>query len=74
MKTKVKEVVSGDVLRLMEQDFSDFSVSDKKYSQEDKKFVSALSQGIHFENGHYEMPLPFKGVKDPNLPNNRSYG
>lgn len=73
VKTKVKEVVSGDVLRLMEQDFSDFSVSDKKYSQEDKKFVSALSQGIHFENGHYEMPLPFKGVKDPNLPNNRSY-
>ena len=72
VKTKVKEIVSGDVLKVMERDFSDFGVGDTKYSQEDKKFVSVLSQSIHFENGHYEMPLPFRG-KDPRLPNNRAY-
>ena len=59
VKTKVKEIVAGDMLRLMEHDFSDFGINDTKYSQEDKQFVSALSQGIHFENGHYEMPLLF---------------
>lgn len=72
VKTKVKEIVAGDVLRLMEHDFSDFGINDTKYPQEDRQFVSSLSQGIHFENGHYEMPLSFKG-KDPCLPNNRSY-
>ena len=72
VKTKVKEIDSGDVLKVMERDFSDFGVGDTKYSQEDKKFVSVLSQSIHFENGHYEMPLPFRG-KDPRLPNNRAY-
>ena len=72
VKTKVKEIVAVDVIRVLERDFSDFGVKDTKYSQEDQQFVRTLSQGIHFVNGHYEMPLPFRG-KDRSLPNNKAY-
>ncbi|XP_053403186.1 uncharacterized protein LOC128558291 [Mercenaria mercenaria] len=42
-----------------------------KLSQEDQLFVSKLSKGICFQDGHYVMPLPFKET-DPVLPNNKS--
>ncbi len=29
-----------------------------------------MSEGIHYQDGHYEMPLPFRD-KDPSLPNNK---
>ena len=72
VRTKVKEVVSSDILKVMERDFIEFAISDVKYSQEDKQFVRTLTNGIHFVNGHYEMPLPFRG-HEPSLPNNRTY-
>ena len=34
-------------------------------------FFSILSQNIGFKDGHYEMPVPFKG-EDPHLPNHKS--
>ena len=61
VKTKVKEIVTGDVLKVLERDFSDFGVGDTKYSQKEKKNVPVLSQSIHFENGHYGRPQPFRG-------------
>ena len=72
MKSTVKEIVTCDVLRIMERDLSDFGVCDTKYSQVDKQFISALSQSIHFENGHYEQPLSSMG-NNPCLTYNRSY-
>ncbi|XP_060585528.1 uncharacterized protein LOC132741396 [Ruditapes philippinarum] len=71
LRTKVKEVVSSDILRVLEHDFCDLGITGDKLSQEDKLFLSKLSENICFQNGHYEMPLPFKG-KDPVLPNNKS--
>ena len=46
--------------------------SSDKFSQEDQRFLSILENGIHINNeGHYEMPLPFK--KDvPNVGVNTS--
>lgn len=41
-------------------------------SQEDICFIHFLSDKIRQkENGHYEMPLPFKGGSSPSLPNNK---
>ena len=71
LKTKVKEIVSGDILKIMEQEFSDSGIEGSALSQQDKRFISVLSEGIHFENGHYMMPLAFKDT-DPCLPNNKS--
>jgi hypothetical protein len=71
LRTKVKEVVSSDILRVLEHDFCDSGITGDKFSQEDKLFLSKLSENICLQNGHYEMPLPFKG-KDPVLPNNKS--
>ena len=72
VKTKDKEIFTGDVLKVLERDFGDFGVGDIKYSQKKKKNVPVLSQSIHFENDHYERPRPFRG-KDQHLPNNRTY-
>ncbi|XP_053388583.1 uncharacterized protein LOC128551695 [Mercenaria mercenaria] len=71
LRTKVKEVVSSDILRILDREFCDSGEMCNKLSQEDQLFVSKLSKGICFQDGHYVMPLPFKGA-DPVLPNNKS--
>ena len=71
VKFSVKEVIGTDVLRVMEREFSDPLINVKSYSQEDKKFLTLLDQGITFKEGHYEMPLPFQ-KDNPVMPNNKS--
>ena len=71
LKTKVKEVVSSDIIKLMEQDIIDPTLGQVAYSQEDMKFLTILEKGIKFDNGHYELPLPFRNG-NPALPNNKS--
>ncbi|MCG8044768.1 MAG: hypothetical protein N0E48_03640, partial [Candidatus Thiodiazotropha endolucinida] len=71
LKTKVKEIISSDILRLMERNLIDPVISSVAYSQEDQKFLSILENGVKFQDGHYELPLPFKNGS-PSLPNNRS--
>ena len=52
-------------------DFNEQKIGDD-YSQDDLKFMKILKEGIHqLDDGHYEMPLPFREL-DPNLPNNKS--
>ena len=47
-------------------------MNDTSYSQNDLQFLATLRNGIHqLEDGHYEMPLPFK-EKNPKLPDNKS--
>ena len=44
--------------------------NERPYSQHDKKFLKVMEDGIHVaDNGHYEMPLPFK-MEEPLMPNN----
>ena len=71
LKTTVKEVKGADVLRVMEHEFCDPVTDVASYSQEDRRFLTLLDQGISFQNGHYEMSLPFK-KENPILPNNKS--
>ena len=60
-----------DVLKALESDFSERSYEDKFVSQDDVLFVQLLCGTIRQrEDGHYEMPLPFKDNNPPALPNN----
>lgn len=60
--TRIKEVVTpGDVLMVLESEFSEKIGEESPVSQEDLNFLSKLKEGIkHKQDGHYEMPLPFK--------------
>ncbi|KAL6475780.1 hypothetical protein MHYP_G00168200 [Metynnis hypsauchen] len=61
-----------DVLKTLESDFIERTYEDKYVSQDDVHFIQFLSDHIRQkEDGHYEMPLPFKGKGPPNLPNNK---
>lgn len=63
-----------DVLKVLESDFNERKYADKdKYvSQDDIRFIQLLSDSItQREDGHYEMPLPFKSTDPPSLPNNK---
>ena len=71
----VKEIITPkSLLSLFELDFSERASSNLPeevgYSQEDKKFLSLVTNGIRHTEGHYEVPLPF-GKQDVKLPNNR---
>ena len=69
-RTRTEEITAADLANLMCQDFQESS-STKLMSQEDKKFMKILEEGIRQrEDGHYEMPLPFRHG-EPELPNNR---
>ena len=57
-----KEVINPfAVSKMFEQDFSEGEGHDKPLSQEDKKFLQKMKEGIHLtEDDHYEMPFPFR--------------
>lgn len=55
---------------MFELDFIEHSVGMKSISNDDRKFLAILKNGIHFLDGHYEMPLPFREDL-PYLPNNK---
>ena len=59
VRTSVKEVVSNEVLSILEHDFNDSVQSGTALSEQERTFLSILSQNISFKNGHYKMPLPF---------------
>ncbi|KAI4892141.1 hypothetical protein NFI96_009207, partial [Prochilodus magdalenae] len=70
-RIKVKEITSADVIKVLESDFLERIIEDDSVSQEDLKFLSKLTETItQRDDGHYEMPLPFKEER-PNLPNNK---
>lgn len=60
------------VLKALESDFNERSYEDKFVSQDDVCFIQLLSDSIkQEEDGHYQMPLPFKNNSPPSLPNNK---
>ncbi|XP_067432783.1 uncharacterized protein [Thunnus thynnus] len=71
-RNKVKEIIPSDVINILESDFSERAGENDPVSQEDLKFLSKLRGNItQKDNGHYEMPLPFKEER-PKLPNNKT--
>ncbi|KAG1968718.1 nek6 [Pimephales promelas] len=72
-RVAVKEVpVATDVLKILESDFNERSYEDKYVSQDDVHFIQLLSDNIKQKrDGHFEIPLPFKGSCPPALPNNK---
>ncbi|XP_030597267.1 uncharacterized protein LOC115788399 isoform X1 [Archocentrus centrarchus] len=61
-----------DVLKALESDFNERTYENKYVSQDDVHFIQFLNEHIkQKEDGHYEMPLPFKGNSPPALPNNK---
>lgn len=72
-RTQVKEVTPLDVIKALEADFAEHATDDNPVSQEDILFMSKVNKGIRQkDNGHYELPLPFK-TDNPDLPNNKQY-
>ena len=72
-QAKTKVFCPADLTRMFALDFSekgDQLNSSVLVSQEDLRFIEIMEQGIKFEQGHYTMPLPFKG-QPPILPNNK---
>ena len=67
-----KEIMAPlSIKRMFEQDFSETQETNLVMSQEDLKFMSITSDGIHkAEDGHYEIPLPLRD-KNIHLPCNR---
>ena len=62
-------ITMNDIVVILETHFKE-SKNDVKTSQEDLRFLN-IEEGIRkTENGHCEMPLPFK--ERPLLPNNHS--
>ncbi|RXN04345.1 hypothetical protein ROHU_012986 [Labeo rohita] len=74
-QVSVKEVLvpsAIDVLKLLESDFNERHPEDKHVSQEDIRFIRLLSDNVQQkEDGHYQLPLPFKSCSAPLLPNNK---
>ncbi|XP_049319056.1 uncharacterized protein LOC125780640 [Astyanax mexicanus] len=71
-RTQIKEVILPvDVIKVLESDFAERASEVSYISQEDRRFLSTLKEGIKLKrDGHYEMPLPFKKDR-PNLPDNK---
>ena len=72
IKPSIKEVINPVQFReMLESDFSERSTG-QPLSLDDKRFLSQMEQGIRQrEDGHYEMPLPFRR-ESPVMPNNKS--
>ena len=73
IKSTTKEVINpAQVRQMMESDFSENGSTNQPLSQDDKKFMLKMERGIHQrEDGHYEMPLPFR-EREPKMPNNKT--
>jgi len=74
-RTCVKELplitAPKDAVKVLERDFAYDQANDVKVSQEDIKFIKTMQDNvIQREDGHLEMPLPFKESK-PTMPDNR---
>ncbi|KAL0148099.1 hypothetical protein M9458_056569 [Cirrhinus mrigala] len=74
-RVSVKEVLvpsANDVLKVLESDFNERHPEDKHVSQEDIRFIRLLSDSVQQkEDGHYQLPLPFKSCSAPLLPNKK---
>jgi len=72
VSSQAKEILNPfQVKEMLELDFSERNTDEQALSQEDRRFLKIVTEGIyHREDGHYEMPLPLKD-RNLRLPNNR---
>ncbi len=73
-RVAVKELPMPAVtdVEALESDFNERNYEDKYVSQDDVRFIQFLSDNIkQEEDGHYQMPLPFKNDNPSALPNNK---
>jgi len=70
MPVKEEIIKPVDIVRILESDFSEMHEKEVTMSLDDIRFMKIVEEGIYKENGHYVMPLPFKGTR-PRLPNNK---
>ena len=69
-RTQTKEISPVQITKMFELEFNERK-SDDKVSVEDRKFLMKVQNGIHQrDDGHFEIPLPFK-QDDIKLPNNK---
>ncbi|KAL8579332.1 hypothetical protein ACOMHN_010916 [Nucella lapillus] len=69
MGFRTKDATNEQLIKMMEQDFT--CPNEQPLSQEDHRFMKILTENIKInDDGHYELPLPFK-QDEPRLPNNR---
>ncbi|XP_054868580.1 uncharacterized protein LOC129349422 [Amphiprion ocellaris] len=70
-RNEVKEITPAEIVKVLEMDFVEKTIEEDSMSQEDLLFLAKVKEGIkHKQDGHFEMPLPFKEER-PELPNNR---
>ena len=63
------------IVKVLQRDFSEYSDcsvdgEDRGFSVNDAKFMKLMNDNVKLDDGHYVLPLPFKG--NPSLPNNKS--
>ena len=69
-RTTVREASTTDVLHLLESDFVERETGQK--SQEDIKFMKIVQENVtKNQEGHYELPLPFRH-ENPSMPDNKT--
>ena len=70
-RTQVREVSPNQIKERYDHDFNEMNNKGTPFSYEDQKFLKQVKDGIkHQNNGHYELPFPFKN-ENPQLPNNK---
>ncbi|XP_041484991.1 uncharacterized protein LOC121431537 isoform X2 [Lytechinus variegatus] len=71
-QTKVKEIICPErIIQALEADFKEENEGRPPLSVQDVRFLDILEKGItKRQDGHYEMPLPFKSDQ-VQVPNNR---
>jgi hypothetical protein len=68
-RTHIREVITAlDIIKMLESDFNERGAEEELKSQEDIQFLAKIRRK---DDGHYELPLPFKEER-PNLPNNKT--
>ena len=68
-RTHIREVITAlDIIKMLESDFNERAAEEDLKSQEDIQFLTKIRRK---DDGHYELPLPFKEER-PNLPNNKT--
>ncbi|TWW55967.1 hypothetical protein D4764_09G0010170 [Takifugu flavidus] len=63
------ETVRDLLVQQYNHDFPESAYEKEEMSQEDLRFLDMMNTYVKVQDGHYQLPLPFKG--DPKMPNNR---
>lgn len=63
------ETVRDLLVQQYNHDFRESAYEKEEMSQEDLRFLNIMNTSFKLQDGHYQLPLPFKG--DPKMPNNQ---